>query len=70
LYNHDNCREFHSPKLCALAREDKKCLKKIHKNVKRKAHKYLILDKEFLPFGRVRTLILWLLKKYENKDKK
>jgi len=30
LYNHDNCREFHNPKLCAVVREDKACLKKLH----------------------------------------
>lgn len=28
LANHANCRELYSPALCALARKDKKCLKK------------------------------------------
>ena len=28
LYNHNSCKELHSPKLCALVRKDKKCLKK------------------------------------------
>ena len=28
LYSHDNCREIHNPKLCAIVREDKGCLKK------------------------------------------
>jgi hypothetical protein len=28
LYNHNNCREFHNPKLCAVIREDKICIKK------------------------------------------
>jgi len=28
LYNHDNCRDLHNPKLCAIVRKDKKCLKK------------------------------------------
>ena len=28
LYNHDNCKEIHNPKLCAIVREDKECLKK------------------------------------------
>lgn len=28
LYNHENCRELYSPKLCAIVNEDKKCLKK------------------------------------------
>lgn len=31
LYNHDNCKELHSQKLCAIVRKDKKCLKKRHK---------------------------------------
>jgi hypothetical protein len=31
LYNHNNCRELHNPKLCAVVREDKTCLKKIAK---------------------------------------
>jgi hypothetical protein len=48
LYNHDNCRELHSPKLCAIVRKDKTCLRELPKNVKKvKAHKYLILDKGF-----------------------
>jgi hypothetical protein len=28
LANHINCKELHSPKFCAMARKDKKCLKK------------------------------------------
>jgi len=36
LFNHNNCKELYSQKLCALAREDKECLKKLQKNVKRK----------------------------------
>ena len=28
LYKHDNCREFHNPKLCAVVKEDKICLRK------------------------------------------
>ncbi len=28
LANHANCRDLHSPSLCAIVREDKKCLKK------------------------------------------
>jgi len=31
LYNHDNCRELHNLKLCAIVRKDKKCLKKQQK---------------------------------------
>ena len=36
LTNHNNYRDIDNPKLCALVRKDKKCLKEIHKNVKRK----------------------------------
>jgi len=32
LFNHDNYKEFHNPKLCAIVRKDKTCLKKIVKN--------------------------------------
>ncbi len=32
LYNHENCREIHNPKLCAIVNEDKVCLKKTNKN--------------------------------------
>jgi len=28
LANHINCRELDNPKLCAIVRKDKKCLKK------------------------------------------
>ena len=28
LYNHDNCRDLHIPKVCAIVREDKICLRK------------------------------------------
>jgi hypothetical protein len=28
LYNHSTCRELHNPKLCAIIREDRTCLKK------------------------------------------
>jgi len=31
LYNHDNCKELYNPKLCAIVRKDKKCLKKQQK---------------------------------------
>jgi len=36
LYNHTNCREIDSRNICAIVREDKKCLKKLHKNSKEK----------------------------------
>jgi hypothetical protein len=29
LYNHDSCKELHNPKLCAMVRKDKTCLRKI-----------------------------------------
>ncbi len=28
LYNHNNCKDFYNPKLCAIVRKDKKCIKK------------------------------------------
>lgn len=31
LANHANCRELHNPKLCAIVRKDKVCLRKIKK---------------------------------------
>ena len=31
LYKHDTCKEFINPKLCAVVREDKICLKKKQK---------------------------------------
>ena len=33
LYNHDTCRDLDNPKLCAIVRKDKACLKKLHKSV-------------------------------------
>lgn len=35
LYNHNNCKELHNRKVCAIVREDKICLKKLPKSVKR-----------------------------------
>ena len=32
LYNHDNCKDLHNPKLCAIVRKDKICLKKQQKS--------------------------------------
>jgi len=29
LYNHANCKEIDNPKLCALVREDKACLRNV-----------------------------------------
>ena len=28
LYNHNTCKELHNPRLCAIVKKDKKCLKK------------------------------------------
>jgi len=28
LYNHDNCKDLHNQKLCAIVRKDKQCIKK------------------------------------------
>jgi hypothetical protein len=36
LYNHSNCRELHNPKLCAIVRKDKVCLKKHQKSKSKK----------------------------------
>ena len=35
LYNHNNCKEIHNRKVCAIVRKDKKCLKKLHKSAKK-----------------------------------
>lgn len=34
LYNHTTCKELHNPKLCAIIRDDKNCLKKQQKSKK------------------------------------
>ena len=31
LYNHSNCKDYDHPKLCAIVRKDKVCLKKKQK---------------------------------------
>jgi len=36
LANHANCKDLYNPKLCAMARKDKKCLKKNSKPRKKK----------------------------------
>jgi hypothetical protein len=43
LVNHSNCRELHSPKLCAIVRKDKKWKKE------GKVHKCLILETSYRP---------------------
>ena len=30
LYNHNNCKDLHIPKVCAIVRKDKTCLKKAY----------------------------------------
>ena len=35
MYSHNNCKELHNPKLCAIVCKDKKCLKKLHKSAKK-----------------------------------
>jgi hypothetical protein len=37
LYNHATCKELHNPKLCAIIRDDKTCLKKQQKGKKEMA---------------------------------
>ncbi len=34
LYNHNNCKDFHNPKICAVVKKDKVCLRKLHKSSK------------------------------------
>ncbi len=35
LYNHDNCRDYYNPKICAVVRDDKICIKKNEKKLKK-----------------------------------
>ena len=39
LTNHNPCNQMNNPKLCAIVREDKKCLKKRLKRKKKKEEK-------------------------------
>jgi len=32
LYNHTNCKDYYNPKLCAVIRKDKICIKKSQKS--------------------------------------
>jgi len=41
LSKHDNCREYYSPKVCAVVRKDKICLRKrkgLRKDDKKRTH--------------------------------
>ena len=35
LYNHNNCKQFHNPKVCAIVKNDNECLRKRYKNSKK-----------------------------------
>ncbi len=35
LSRHDACKDYYNPKLCAIVRKDKNCLRELSKNVKR-----------------------------------
>jgi hypothetical protein len=35
LYNHDNCKQFHNPKVCAVTRDDNNCLRERYKKSKK-----------------------------------
>jgi hypothetical protein len=35
LYNHDNCKQFHNSKVCAVIREDDTCLRERYKNTQK-----------------------------------
>jgi len=50
LVNHSNCRELHSPKLCAIVRKDKTCLRKI-KRGRKKAKSGLINREDYQPIS-------------------
>jgi len=39
LYNHDNCKDLHNPKLCAIVRREKICLKKNIKPMRKALNK-------------------------------
>ncbi len=47
MYNHDTCRELHNQKVCAIARKDKTCLKKLGKR-KLKVYEKFLKDVEEL----------------------
>jgi len=36
LYNHSNCKDYDNPKLCAIVRKDKVCVKKRPKSRSKK----------------------------------
>jgi len=46
-YNHDNSKEFHNQKVCAIVRKDKTCLKK-HGNRKLEVYEKFLKDMEEL----------------------
>ena len=35
LYNHNTCKQFHNPKVCAIIRNDNDCLRDRYKNRKK-----------------------------------
>ncbi len=35
LYNHNNCKQFHNPKVCAIVKNDNDCLRERYKNRKK-----------------------------------
>jgi len=45
LYNHATCKELHNPKLCAIIREDKPCLKNQQKPKKERPAEPELPDK-------------------------
>ena len=47
LVKHDNCKDLYSPKLCAIVRKDKICLRKLPKSVN-KSGLQLSSDKQIL----------------------
>ena len=51
LFNHHNCRELHNPKLCAIVREDKTCLKKKYRKSEKPHEKFTETVKRIKDMG-------------------
>ena len=49
LYNHNNCRQFNNPKICAIVKNDNECLRERYKNRKKAngsiAHRISVKEK-------------------------
>ena len=45
-YNHDNCKELHNQKVCAIVRKDKTCLKEFSKTRNKAQNKNQSIKKQ------------------------